>query len=221
MNDRHGPSDQALPAWAFRWGADEDRRPGLPWIGVFLVVFGALLLVERMLPDQRLGDVAVLAAGLASLLVWVLRRSTVALYAGAFLTALALPGTIQALGQPLGPGWGTLFFGLAFLLVAAVRASQGRKYQENASEGRALQTQPGPCGPQMRCSCCKAVCFALRGAVAARRLLSASRLLGWEEADVLPELRFPPGADSRETMRCVGDCGLIHLQSTRSAGCAS
>ena len=90
-----------------------------------LVVFGALLLVERMLPDQRLGDVAVLAAGLASLLVWVLRRSTVALYAGAFLTALALPGTIQALGQPLGPGWGTLFFGLAFLLVAAVRASQG------------------------------------------------------------------------------------------------
>jgi hypothetical protein len=53
------------------------------------------------------------------------RRGTVALYAGAFLTAVALPGTIQALGQPLGPGWGTLFFGLAFLLVAAVRASQG------------------------------------------------------------------------------------------------
>jgi hypothetical protein len=46
-------------------------------------------------------------------------------YAGAFLTALALPGTIQALGQPLGPGWGTLIFGLAFLLVVAVRASQG------------------------------------------------------------------------------------------------
>jgi hypothetical protein len=88
-------------------------------------VFGALLLAERMLPDQRLGDVAVLAAGLASLLVWVLRRSTVALYAGAFLTAAALPGTIQALGQPLGPGWGTLFFGLAFLFIAAVRASQG------------------------------------------------------------------------------------------------
>jgi len=124
MNDRRVPGDQAVRAWAWRWGPDEDRRPGLPWIGVFLVVFGALLLVERMLPDQRLGDVAVLAAGLASLLVWVLRRGTVALYAGAFLTAAALPGTIQALGQPLGPGWGTLFFGLAFLLIAAVRMSQ-------------------------------------------------------------------------------------------------
>src|SRR6476469_4733689 len=125
MNDRRAPSDPAIRGWAFRWGPDEDRRPGLPWIGVFLVVFGALLLAERMLPDQRLGDVAVLAAGLASLLFWVLRRSTVALYAGAFLTAAALPGTIQALGQPLGPGWGTLFFGQAFLLIAAVRASQG------------------------------------------------------------------------------------------------
>jgi hypothetical protein len=38
---------------------------------------------------------------------------------------VALPGTIQALGQPLGPGWGTLFFGVAFLFVAAVRASSG------------------------------------------------------------------------------------------------
>ena len=126
MNDRNLPSDPGVRAWAWRWGPDEDRRPGLPWVGVFLVVFGALLLLERALPEyQRLGDVAVLAAGLASLVVWILRRSSIALYAGAFLTALALPGTIQALGQPLGPGWGTLFFGLAFLLVAAVRLSQG------------------------------------------------------------------------------------------------
>jgi hypothetical protein len=125
MSDRNLPGDPPIRAWAFRWGPDENRRPGLPWIGIFLVVFGALLLAERMLPNQRLGDVAVLAAGLASLLVWVLRRGTIALYAGAFLTALALPGTIQALGQPLGPGWGTLFFGLAFLFVAAVRATQG------------------------------------------------------------------------------------------------
>jgi hypothetical protein len=125
MSDRNLPGDPGVRAWAFRWGRDEDRRPGLPWIGIFLVVFGALLLAERMLPNQRLGDVAVLAAGLASLVAWVVRRGTVALYAGAFLTAVALPGTIQALGQPLGPGWGTLFFGLAFLLVAAVRASQG------------------------------------------------------------------------------------------------
>ena len=126
MNDHNVPSDPGIRAWAWRWGPDEDRRPGLPWVGIFLVVFGALLLLERALPNyQRLGDVAVLAAGLASLVAWILRRSTIALYAGAFLTALALPGTIEALGQPLGPGWGTLFFGLAFLFIAAIRMSQG------------------------------------------------------------------------------------------------
>ena len=119
------PADGSIRAWAWRWGPDEERRPGLPWIGIFLVVFGALLIVERVLPEyRRLGDVAVLAAGLASLVAWLMRRSSVALYAGAFLTALALPGTIQGLGVALGPGWGMFFFGLAFLFVAAVRATQ-------------------------------------------------------------------------------------------------
>lgn len=139
MNEHHLSSDLGTRAWGWRWGPDEDRRPGLPWIGVFLVVFGILLLVERMLPEyQRLGDVAVLAAGLASLVVWALRRGTIALYAGVFLTALALPGTIQGLGQPLGPGWGTLFFGLAFLLIAAVRAAQGGGFGWQALYGSIL-----------------------------------------------------------------------------------
>lgn len=114
-----------MRTWAWRWGPDEDRRPGLPWIGIFLVVFGALLLLERALPTYRgLGDVAVLAAGIASLVAWLIRRNPIALYAGAFLTAVALPGTIEALGLELGPGWGTLFFGLAFLFIAAVRWAQ-------------------------------------------------------------------------------------------------
>ena len=126
MSDRDVQRDGPVRVYGWSWGPDEQRRPGLPWIGFFLIVFGALLLIERALPDyQRLGDVAVLAAGIASLVYWVLRRGTIALYAGAFLTALALPGTVEALGQPLGPGWGTLFFGLAFLFIAAVRASRG------------------------------------------------------------------------------------------------
>ena len=116
-----------MRVYEWRWGDDEQRRPGLPWIGVFLLVFGAILLLEQALPEfRRLGDVALLSAGLASLVVWILRRGTIALYAGAFLTALALPGTIEALqGRDLGPGWGTLFFGLAFFFVAAIRLWRG------------------------------------------------------------------------------------------------
>jgi hypothetical protein len=139
VSEQRTPPD-GIRAYGWRWGADEQRRPGLPWIGIFLVVFGLALLVERALPDyRRLGDVALLAAGIASLVAWILRRGTVALYAGAFLTALALPGTIEALsGQDLGPGWGTLFFGLAFLFIAAVRAWRGGGYGWQALYGSIL-----------------------------------------------------------------------------------
>jgi hypothetical protein len=132
MSDRDMPSEPPrqvsgpVRVYGWSWGPDEQRRPGLPWIGVFLIVFGGLLLVETLLPDfKSLGDVALLAAGLASLVVWAVRRGTLWLYAGAFLTALALPGTIEALGVPLGPGWGTFFFSFAFLFVALVRWSRG------------------------------------------------------------------------------------------------
>jgi len=127
-DDRPVSGGPAYRVYGWRWGDDAERRPGLPWIGVFLVVFGGLLLLERALPEyRRLGDVAVLAAGISFLIVWAIRRGTLPLYAGAFLTALALPGTIEALqgGQDLGPGWGTLFFGLAFLFIAGVRWTRG------------------------------------------------------------------------------------------------
>lgn len=121
------------------WGPDERERPGVPWIGVFLLVFGGLLLLERTFPAYRnLGDVLVLAAGLASLVVWAIRRGAVALYAGAFLTALALPGTLQGLGYAVGPGWGTVFFGLALLFIAAVRYARRGGWGWQATWGAIL-----------------------------------------------------------------------------------
>jgi hypothetical protein len=129
MATRIPPPDEpsGVTYYEWRWGPDEARRPGLPWIGIFLVVFGGLLLVQQALPEYRgLGNVVILAAGVASLIAWAIRRGTVALYAGAFLTALAAPGTYEAAtGTDLGPGWGTLCFGLAFLFIAAVRAIRG------------------------------------------------------------------------------------------------
>ena len=123
------PADDhsSVSYYEWRWGPDEGRRPGLPWIGIFLVVFGGLLLLEQALPQYRgLGNILLLAAGIASLIAWVMRRGTLQLYAGAFLTALAAPGTYEAAtGTDLGAGWGTLSFGLAFLFIAVVRATRG------------------------------------------------------------------------------------------------
>jgi hypothetical protein len=115
-----------MRAYTWQWGREEDRRPRLPWIGIFLIVYGALLLVGRLAPQYvAQANLLVLAAGLAFLILWLLRRGTFQLYAGAFLTASAVPGLIESLGYNAGTGLGTLCYGVAFLFVAMVRASRG------------------------------------------------------------------------------------------------
>ena len=112
--------------FGWEWGREEDRRPRLPWIGVFLVVYGALLLVARLAPQYlTAGNLLVLAAGLAFLIVWLIRRGTFALYAGAFLTASAVPGLFKSLNYDLGTGFGTLCYGVALLFIALVRLTRG------------------------------------------------------------------------------------------------
>ena len=142
MGDERGPSvpagEPVVRVYGWQWGEEEARRPHLSWIGIFLVIFGALLILENSVYGD-LGNIAVLAAGLASLLAWVVRRGTVALYFGAFLTAAALPGTIEAATQTdLGAGWGTLAFGIALLFIAFVRVAGRGGWGWQALAGGAL-----------------------------------------------------------------------------------
>jgi hypothetical protein len=123
---RPPPEAGEVRSYGWQWGRDEDRQPELPWIGIFLVVLGGLLLLDRALPEYvTLGNVVVLAAGLAFLLLWMIRRGTFPLYAGAFLTAASIPGLLEGLGVFVGEGFGTLCYGIAFLFIGAVRMSGG------------------------------------------------------------------------------------------------
>jgi hypothetical protein len=115
-----------MRAYTWEWGREDDRRPRLPWIGIFLIVYGALLLIDKLGPQYlREANLLVLAAGLAFIILWLVRRGTFALYAGAFLTASAVPGLIKSLGYTAGTGLGTLCYGVAFLFIALVRVSRG------------------------------------------------------------------------------------------------
>lgn len=112
-----------IRVYGWDWGRDEDRRPQVPWVGVFLLILGGLLIFEQLAPQYRdLGNVVVLAAGLAFLVVWLLRRSSFSLYAGALLTAAAVPGLIEGVTQRSLAGLGTVAYGVAFLFIAVVRA---------------------------------------------------------------------------------------------------
>jgi hypothetical protein len=120
------PEAGPIRTYGWQWGREEDRRPKLPWIGVFLVVFGGLLLIDQAMPQLlTVSNLVVLAAGLALLILWLLRKGTFPLYAGAFLTASAIPGLLESLNYPPPPGLGTLCYGIAFLFIAMVRATRG------------------------------------------------------------------------------------------------
>ena len=119
------PGEGSIKAYRWEWGPDDLRRPGLPWIAIFLVVFGGLLLIQQMYPQaQGIGSAFVLAMGLAFLIKWAIDRGTGSLYAGAIITALAAPGVLNAAGIDVD-GLGTFCFGVAFLFIAAVRAFSG------------------------------------------------------------------------------------------------
>jgi hypothetical protein len=120
-----GEGVDGVEVYSWEWGPDQARRPGLPWIGIVLLVFGGLLLIQQLFPQaEGLGSVVVLAVGLAFLIKWAIDRGTGSLYAGAIITALAAPGVLNAAGIDVD-GLGTFSFGVAFLFVAAVRAASG------------------------------------------------------------------------------------------------
>lgn len=120
------PDEPRINVYHWEWGPDDARRPGLPWIGIFLLVFGGLLLVQQLVPEfEALGSMVVLAVGLAFLVKWAVDRGTGSLYAGAIITALAVPGLLNAAGVEAN-GLTTFSLGVAFLFIAVVRmASHG------------------------------------------------------------------------------------------------
>jgi hypothetical protein len=119
------PGDGNVRVYSWEWGSDNDHRPGLPWIGNFLLVFGGLLLLQQAFPQfQALGSVVVLAIGLAFLVKWAVDRGTGSLYAGSIITALAVPGLLNAAGVDAN-GLTTFSLGVAFLFIATVRLATG------------------------------------------------------------------------------------------------
>lgn len=120
-----GPGDPNVRVYTWEWGADDAHRPGLPWIGIFLLVFGGLLLLQQVFPQfEAFGSVIVLAVGLAFLIKWAVDRGAGSLYAGSIITALAVPGLLNAAGIEAN-GLTTFSLGVAFLFIALVRIATG------------------------------------------------------------------------------------------------
>ena len=115
---------------AYRWEWSDVGGPRgrsrLPWFGIFLVVFGVLLLAQIWFPAlSTAGSILFLAIGVAFLVSWLVNRGIGSLYLGSIIVALAAPDLLESAGIVQGPGVGTLCLGVAFLFIAAVRWVSG------------------------------------------------------------------------------------------------
>ncbi len=93
-----------------------------------MVVYGALLLlIDRVAPQYLVaGNLLVLAAGLAFLIVWMLRRGTFAAVRGRVPDRIGRPGRdAEGNRHRPAPGFGTLCYGVALLFIGAVRMTRG------------------------------------------------------------------------------------------------
>lgn len=126
MDENRPPRAVRVNSWSWEAGW-RDPRPRVPWLGIFLLLFGGLLLLQEAAPGAKVaGSAFVLALGIAFLLSWAVGRGGFSLFAGAILTGYGLPRLLIDMGAISGSGWDTLGFGLALVFISLVRAGGGR-----------------------------------------------------------------------------------------------
>jgi hypothetical protein len=100
----------------------------VPVVGIFLIVLGIILAAGQLFPAAQVGASAFfLAVGLVLVVAGIRDRGGLALYAGVFVTALALADLLSSAGLIRGAGWGTLFLGVGVMAIALIRSSAGRR----------------------------------------------------------------------------------------------
>lgn len=124
-----GPGDPVVAYREWSWTSDEAGRPGLPFLGVFLLGFGALLLLQQIVPGTSVWSWLGLLIGVSALVVYVSRRGAAGsgflLWVGVILTAIGLPSLLVSIGLlPERDGWGTLFLGVALIGLGLARRSR-------------------------------------------------------------------------------------------------
>jgi len=124
-----GPGEPPVSYREWSWSSDEAGRPGLPFLGVFLLGFGGLLLLQQLVPGTSIWSWLGLLIGVSALVVYVSRRgspgSGFMLWLGVILVAIGLPSLLISVGLiPDRDGWGTLFLGIALIGLGLVRRTR-------------------------------------------------------------------------------------------------
>ncbi len=127
MSRQDPPKAVRVDSWNFE-GNWPGSRPGIPVVGIFLIVLGLLLAAGQLFNQaQFVGSAFFLALGVALLVIGIRDRSDLALYAGVFVVAIALSDLLHSANAIDGSGWGPLFLGIGVMAVALLRSARSHR----------------------------------------------------------------------------------------------
>lgn len=112
--------------WEARSWSSAPRR--IPWLGLFLVLLGAVLLVGQTATPLSGWTLFLAAIAAAFALDWLVNRSPGALVPACFFGALALSGGLHDVGLIEGGGWTPLILGAGLLLAWLLGRLEGRRH---------------------------------------------------------------------------------------------
>jgi glucose dehydrogenase len=133
--DEEQPRAIRIDEWGFEREIRDTGR-AVPLLGIFLIVLGLALVIGQLVEAAQIGaSAAFLALGLVLLVVWTRQHGDLALYAGVFVTALALSDLLTGLNIVHGSGWRTLFLGIGVLCIVPIRMRAHRSWTGTAILG--------------------------------------------------------------------------------------
>ena len=127
MSDQDPPKAVRIDSWSLEGGLPRSQS-GVSVVGFFLIAVGLLLAAGQLFNEARIGASAFfLAVGVLLVIVGFRDRSDLALWAGAFVIALALSDLLSGMSLIHGSGWGTMFLGVGVMGIALVRSTAGKR----------------------------------------------------------------------------------------------
>ncbi len=156
------PNESSVTYREWSWSSESAARGGLPFLGVFLVLFGILLFLQQAVPGTSFWSWLALAAGAACLIVFASRRrlpgTGFLLWLGVVLVAIGLPSVLISAGLlPERDGWSTLFLGVALMALGLIRRTRPGSRPRSGSAG----SSPSSVSPRRPCcrtsatTCCR------------------------------------------------------------------
>ncbi len=120
------PPGPEFRVWTWEHAIGE-RRSGISWLGVLLLVTGVAIFINQVNPAVDLGSLFLLGLGIACGVAWLIGGWKGATVPSLVFIGLGVQGLLSDVGELRGPGWSAVAIAIALLLAWLIGFRQHRR----------------------------------------------------------------------------------------------